>query len=190
MFALMLTLTLLPEGERDRIGRLWAEYGSALIRFSYDRLGGAATYKDAEDIVSEAFIRLIEHFERYEGRTDGQMKALLLRTCSNLCIDEYRRGKKIEFSALGDEEDGPAFPENEPPAPEDLVLSEEAVARLKRIVQSLEGKYREVLEMKILEDLPDADIAGELGIPKATMQTRLMRARRLVIEKWKEGDSE
>ena len=118
------------------------------------------------------------------------MKALLLRTCSNLCIDEYRRGKKIEFSALGDGEDGPAFLENEPPAPEDLVLSEEAVARLKRIVQSLEGKYREVLEMKILEDLPDADIAEELGIPKATMQTRLMRARRLVIEKWKEGDSE
>ena len=72
------------------------------------------------------------------------------------------------------------------PAPEDLVISEETVVRLKRIVQSLEGKYRDVLEMKILEELPDAAIAEELGIPKATMQTRLMRARRLVIEKWKE----
>ena len=188
MIALM--TTLLPEGERDRIGRLWAEYGGALIRFSYDRLGGAATYKDAEDIVSEAFIRLIEHFERYEGRTDEQMKALLLRTCSNLCVDEYRRGRKIAFTALEEEEDGPAFPENEPPAPEDLVLSEETVGRLKTIVLSLEEKYRRVLEMKILEELPDSAIAKELGIPKATMQTRLMRARRLVIEKWKEEDPE
>ena len=186
MFSLM--LMLLSEEERDRIGRLWKEYGGLLIRRTFDRLGGAAAYKDAEDIVSEAFSRLIESYERYHGRTDEQMKAILLRTCRNLCIDEYRRNRLISFTSL--EEDTPAFPEDEAAAPEDLVISEETVVRLKRIVQSLEGKYRDVLEMKILEELPDAAIAEELGIPKATMQTRLMRARRLVIEKWKEGDSE
>ncbi len=182
MFSFM--LMLLSEEGRDRIARLWTEYGGVLIRRTFDRLGGAASYKDAEDIVSEAFSRLIESYERYNGRTDEQMKAILLRTCRNLCIDEYRRSRRITFTSL--EEDAPDFPENEAAAPEDLVISEETVDRLKSIVQSLEGKYRDVLEMKILEELPDAAAAEELGIPKATMQTRLMRARRLVIEKWKE----
>jgi len=181
-----LMLMLLPEEDRDRIGRLWVEYGNTLTQWSYDRLGSTATYKDAEDIVSEAFVRLLEHYERYDGRTDEQMKSILLRTCTNLCIDEYRRGRQIDFVSLEDEGDNSVFPENEPTAPEDLAISEETVARLKGIVQALDWKYREVLEMKILEELPDAAIADELGILKGTMQTRLMRARRLVIEKWKE----
>ena len=62
MFALM--LMLLPEEDRSRIRRLWEEYGDMLIRRSHRLLGGAATYKDAEDIVGDAFLRLIEHFER------------------------------------------------------------------------------------------------------------------------------
>ncbi|MBR4206279.1 MAG: sigma-70 family RNA polymerase sigma factor [Clostridia bacterium] len=184
----MIALMLLPEEDRDRIGRLWSEYGGTLIERSLDLLGSAATYKNAEDIVSEAFIKLIEHYERYGGRTDEQMKAILLRTCTNLCINEYRRGKRITFQPLEEEENDAAFPENDPPAPEDLIISEEAVVRLKDIVKSLGRIYREVLEMKILEELPDAAIAEELGIPAGTVRTRLRRARRLVIEKWEEEE--
>ena len=60
---------------------------------------------------------------------------------------------------------------------------------MKDIVKSLDRKYRNTLEMKILEELPDAAIAEELGIPAGTVRTRLMRARRLVIEKWKEENT-
>ena len=188
MIALM--LMLLPEEDRDRIGSLWSEYGRTLIQWSYDRLGSTATYKDAEDIVSEAFIRLIEHYERYNGRTDEQMKAILLRTCSNLCINEYRRGKRITFTSLEEEEEKNAvLSESESPIPEDFIISKESVNRLKDIVKSLDRKYRDTLEMKILEELTDAAIAEELGIPAGTVRTRLMRARRLVIEKWKEENT-
>ena len=186
-----LTWMLLPEEGRDRIGRLWAEVGDTLVRWSYDRLGRTATYKDAEDIVTEAFTRLIEHDERYERCTDRQMKSILLRTCSNLCINEYRRSRHMVFASFDEtEEEGALFPDPEPSAPEDFVISDETVARLKRIIHSLDGKYREVLEMKILDELPDSVIAEELGIPKATMQTRLMRGRRLVIEKWEKEEAE
>ena len=185
-----LTWMLLPEEDQDRIGRLWTEYGNTLVRWSYDRLGRTATYKDAEDIVTEAFARLIEHYERYERCTDRQMKSILLRTCSNLCINEYKRSRFMAFTSYDEsEEEGELFPDPEPSAPEDFVISDENVVRLKRIIHSLDGKYREVLEMKILEELPDSVIAEELGIPKATMQTRLMRARRLVIEKWEKEEA-
>ena len=181
-----LTLMLLPEEGRDRIRRLWEESGDMLIRSTIRLLGSAATYKDAEDIVGEAFLRLIEHFERYEGRTDEQMKAILLRTCENLSINEYRRGQKIAFTVYDEEEEESVT--EAAPAPEDLLLSDECIGRLKAIIRSLDAKYREVLEMKILEELPDDVIAAELGIPRGTVRTRLMRARRLVIEEWKKGE--
>lgn len=185
MFALM--LTLLPEEGRDRIRRLWEEYGDTLIRASHRLLGSAATYKDAEDVVVDSFVRLMEHFERYEGRTDEQMKAILLRTCENLSINEYRRGQRLSFSPL-EEEEGTVFPSSDPPAPDDLVVSAENVERLKEIIRSLDAKYREVLEMKILEELPDDAVARELGISEGTVRTRLMRARRMVIRAWKKEE--
>ncbi len=184
-----LTWIFLLEEDQDRIGRLWTEVGDTLVRWSYDRLGRTATYKDAEDIVTEAFARLIEHYERYERCTDRQMKSILLRTCSNLCINEYRRSRHMLFTSFDETEEKDLFPDPEPSAPEDFVISDETVARLKRIIHSLDGKYREVLEMKILDELPDSVIAEELGIPKATMQTRLMRGRRLVIEKWEKEEA-
>ena len=94
------------------------------------------------------------------------------------------------FTSFDETEEEDLIPAPEPSTPEDFVISDETVARLKRIIHSLDRKYREVLEMKILDELPDSVIAEELGIPKATMQTRLMRGRRLVIEKWEKEEAE
>ncbi len=75
----------------ERILLLWERYGGALFRYVRRMLGSGSPAMDAEDIVSEAFLRVMERYERYGERTDEQMKALLLRVCRNLSLDERRR---------------------------------------------------------------------------------------------------
>ena len=120
------------------------------------------------------------------------MKGLLFRIVHNLCVNEHRRRKR-NSAFLYDEEDlRKVSPEAASPelSPEDIVISEENIRRMKSIFRSLSPKQKEVLEMKLNEEMTDGEIAGELHISKRLVQQRLCRARENVRIKWKEGSHE
>ncbi|MBR4204307.1 MAG: sigma-70 family RNA polymerase sigma factor [Clostridia bacterium] len=190
MFSILLT-TLTAE-EQNRVLALWQENGAALVYYARNELESPDRQEEAEDIVSEAFARLMTHYERYGNRTDEQMKGLLFRIVHNLCVNEHRRRKR-NSAFLYDEEDlRKVSPEAASPelSPEDIVISEENIRRMKSIFRSLSPKQKEVLEMKLNEEMTDGEIAGELHISKRLVQQRLCRARENVRIKWKEGSHE
>ncbi len=173
-----LTLT---EGEQNRILALWQEYGAALTTFAKKELSSPDLQNDAEDIVSSAFERLMIHYERYGSRTDDQMKGLLFRIVKNLCMDAHRRNKRSAPAAENMAEETFAVPER---SPEELVISEENIRRMKAIFRSLSPALKEVLEMKLNEEMTDGEIAKELHLSKRVVQLRLSRARNTVRIKW------
>ena len=187
-------LMTLEEEEQNRILALWQRYGTALVRYARRELGTASSCRDAEYMVSEAFERLMIRYERYGGRTDEQIKGLLLRIVANLCRDEHRRRKRIEITSLYEEAQDVMRPQNgtemADPTPEELVVSEDNLRRMKEVFRSLPPIYRDVIEMKLLEELSDREIARELGIAEGTVRQRLSRARKAVIQKWEAEDDD
>ena len=185
-------LMTLEEEEQNRILALWQRYGTALVRYARRELGAASSCRDAEDMVSEAFERLMVRYELYGGRTDEQIKGLLLRIVANLCRDEHRRRKRIEITSLNEEAQDVMRLENgaRDPTPEELVVSEDNLRRMKAVFRSLPPIYRDVIEMKLLEELSDREIARELGIAEGTVRQRLSRARKAVIQKWEAEDND
>jgi len=194
MFAILL-LTLTDE-EQNRVRILWQENGTALVRYARKELGHSVSpaADEAEDIVSEAFAKLMTHYERYGGRTDAQMKGLLFRIVRNLCMDAHRRRKRVS-SFQSDRDDFSMEPDehtadwNEP-SPEDLIVSRDNINRMKAIFRSLSPALREVLEMKLNEEMTDGEIAKELHITKHIVQQRLSRARKAVRIKWEAEEHE
>ena len=69
----LLLMTLEAE-ERNRVLALWQDHGPSLVRYAQKELGPMSD--DAEDVVSDAFERLMLHYERYGDRTDEQIKGL------------------------------------------------------------------------------------------------------------------
>lgn len=186
-----LLLMTLDEEERNRILLLWQENGAALVLYAQKELGSAGTFEDAQDIVSEAFERLMIHFERYERLSEVQMKGLLFRIVRNLCMDFHRKKKRAPVLDPYDDAEKPESGEN--PAeqtPEDLVISEDTVQRMQKVFLSLSPALREVLEMKLNEEMTDEEIAEELHITASGVRTRLVRARRQVRIKWEEEEHE
>ncbi len=186
-----LLLMTLDEEERNRILLLWQENGAALVLYAQRELGSAGTFEDAQDTVSEAFERLMIHFERYERLSEDQMKGLLFRIVRNLCMDYHRKQKRAPVTETYDETEEPERGEvPEDHSPEELVISEDNVRRMRKVFLSLSPALREVLEMKLNEEMTDEEIAEELHITAAGVRTRLVRARRQVRIKWEEEEHE
>ena len=187
-------LMTLSDDEQSRVRILWQENGSALVLYARKELGPSVSPDEAEDIVSEAFAQLMTHYERYGSRTDAQMKGLLFRIVRNLCMDAHRRRKR-ESAVSSDtefipDEEKDSFVLIMDPSPEDLLISEENIRRMKAIFRSLSPALREVLEMKLNEEMTDGEIAKELHITKHIVQQRLTRARKAVRIKWEAEEHE
>ena len=161
MFAIL--LMTLSDDEQSRIRILWQENGSALVQYARKELGPSVSPDEAEDIVSEAFAQLMTHYERYGSRTDAQMKGLLFRIVRNLCMDAHRRRKRgsavLSDAEFIPDEEKDSFELIMDPSPEDLLISEENIRRMKAIFRSLSPALREVLEMKLNEEMTDGEIA-------------------------------
>ncbi len=56
-------------------------------------------------------------------------------------------------------------------------------ALLERLIATLPGKLRDAFTLSTVEELTSPEIAAALGIPEASVRTRLFRARRLLREK-------
>jgi RNA polymerase sigma-70 factor (ECF subfamily) len=77
------------------VGRYQRPLFTFLLRMSGDR-------GRAEDLLQEAFLRMIEHADTFEG--SARLKTWLYRIARNLCIDELRRQKHRRHASLDAEQ--------------------------------------------------------------------------------------
>jgi RNA polymerase sigma-70 factor (ECF subfamily) len=188
----ILLMTLSEEGQ-NRVLSLWQESCAALLRYAKKELGQTAPTGEAEDIVSDAFELLMIHYERYENLTDEQIKSILIRTVRNLAVDAYRRRKRLPVPLSVSEPDGEDAPDSplrnpENRTPEEIVVSEDNIRRMKAMIRSLTPALRDVLEMRLIEEWTNGEIAEELGIPESVVRQRFSRARKALKNKWEEEE--
>ncbi|MDO4315513.1 MAG: RNA polymerase sigma factor [Oscillospiraceae bacterium] len=133
-------------------------HGDAVYRLALCRLQNTA---DAEDVYQDVFLRLLG---QSAGNWDAEhLKAWLLRAALNRCADVSRF--RLRRPTLSLEE----LPDMPRPADEAAELWE-AVARLPE-------KLRTAVHLHYAEGYRTEEIAAMLGVPAATVRTRLRRAR-------------
>ena len=134
-------------------------YGGAVYRLALCRLQNV---QDAEDVYQDVFLRLLREKQRaWDGE---QLKAWLLRVAVNRCTDIRRFRLRRPVLAL----DG--VPELAGPVDSESAELWEAVSRLPE-------KQRTVIHLYYAEGYQAEEIAAMLGIPAATVRTRLRRGR-------------
>ena len=154
----------------------FAREHEAALHATAMRLCGNAT--DARDLVQDTFERGLRNLARYKPGTDG--RAWLLTILHHLFIDRCRsrtRERRADVSAE-DVEERIAAPEVEA-APAWASISPE---QLREALEKIPEEFRTVYRMHALENRSYIEIAERLGIPKATVGTRLIRARRKLKE--------
>lgn len=134
-------------------------YGDTVYRLALCRLQNAA---DAEDVYQDVFLRLLE---QRSGPWDGErLKAWLIRTALNRCADLGRLRRRRGTLPLEE------VPDLSGPVDETAAELWDAVARLPE-------KLRTAVHLFYGEGYESGEIGALLGVPAATVRSRLRRAR-------------
>ena len=138
--------------------RLAAAYADAILRLSYTYLKN--TY-DAQDICQTVFVKLLSEPREFESAEHE--RAYVLRMASNACKDLLKSSWRKRTCGLDTVLEVPA-----PEAEEGGVLA---------AVNELPDNYRTVIYLHYYEGYQASEIGKILGVPTATIHTRLARGR-------------
>ncbi|WP_424217501.1 sigma-70 family RNA polymerase sigma factor (plasmid) [Streptomyces sp. BI20] len=137
---------------------------------------------DAEDLVQETFTKAFRHFESFRPGTN--MRAWLGRILLNTYLTTYRRRQhEPQHTSLSDVEDWQyanvaSHTARGLPSAEDQVLRAIPDPEVDAALRAIPPEFRDVVLLADVEGLPYAEIAGLIGIPHGTVNSRLHRGRR------------
>ncbi len=155
----------------DLLDSLIAQYQHRLLRYLVHLTGNRTT---AEDLFQETWMRVLEKGHLYDGKS--RFVTWLLTIAHNVAIDHLRRRSPASLDEMQEAEDGAPFeiPDARPSPFEQAAASQES-ARLEAALQQLPAIFREVLTLRIHEQMKLEEIAKLIHIPVATVKTRLYR---------------
>jgi RNA polymerase sigma-70 factor (ECF subfamily) len=145
-------------------------FGNDMLRLAYSYLKNR---DDAEDMVQEALIRLMQKQPVFED--EKKEKSWLLMVTANLCKDLLRSSEKKKNIAL---------PERFDIAQEEQSADDNAEAVLTAVL-GLPEKYRSVIHLYYFEEYSTKEIAEIVGKNESTVRSLLKRGREKLKKQWK-----
>ncbi|MFO7676718.1 MAG: sigma-70 family RNA polymerase sigma factor [bacterium] len=167
------------QGDTRAFDDLMMRYSNAVYRLAWSFVRNHA---DAEDVSQEAFIRAW----RAIGRFDPQYRfyTWIHRITVNLCMNHFRRRKRVRLEPLPGGEPGSEW--RDVPDPKPGPGGGELGRALDRALGRLPVEQRAVLVLRVREEMSYSEIGEALGIPVGTVMSRLSRARGHLRELLKE----
>ncbi len=134
---------------------------------------------EADDLAQQVWARAWDRLDTLEN--PAQFRAWLYTIARNTAIDvgTAERRRRVRTTALERTTELPDPPQRGPAA---TAAENELHATLLRAVQSLPALYREPFVLRHLQDWSYAEIGEVLGLTTETVETRLVRARRMLRE--------
>ncbi len=171
-------------GEGAAYAMLMQRHRDAVWRLARGHVGDA---DEAFDITQEAFIAAFAAIARYDG--SRPFRAWMARITLNKCRDWARRRAVRRFFTLAKPLDDATDVADMAASPEESLASADAVSRINAAIAALPAKLKEVLLLRTIENMGQADTARLLGISEKAVETRLYRARAKLTEMLRdEGD--
>ena len=175
----------LRRGDEKAFATLVERYHDPLLRLA---LSFVATREQAEDVVQETWLGVLNGIDRFEARSS--LKTWIFRILVNRAKTKGVREKRsVPFSALEDEGRASVDPErfsggawSAPPAswarlPEETLLSSETRAVVGEAIAALPETQRAVITLRDVRGFTAGEACDILGLTEANQRVLLHRAR-------------
>lgn len=143
---------------------------------------------NADDLLQETYLKAFRFFDKFETGTNA--KAWLYRIMRNAYINEYRRLQRIPDLVEYDDRlsayqmDGrEQLSLNDFARKVDTQMFDDEIAEA---LSSLPEKFKSVIVLRDVQDLPYEEIAEALEIPVGTVRSRLHRGRGILFNRLRE----
>jgi RNA polymerase sigma-70 factor (ECF subfamily) len=162
-------------GDESALKALILRYEQPLFTFI---LSSVKNRELAEDLFQDTFIKVINTLRTGGYKDEGKFLQWVMRIANNLKIDYFRREQRMPLYENGGDFDIFNTLGIEDPSVEQKMAQEQIYADIKELVQYLPAEQREVLEMRIYQDVSFKEIAE---ITKVSINTALGRMRYALI---------
>ncbi len=166
-------------GDEAAFRELFDRFFPRLYRFALARTGGDS--ETARDVVQQTFCNAIQRLDGYRG--EAALYTWFCQICRNVIADHFRRNGRgaRRVVLLEDQPNARAILESlaAPAAdePETGVWRQQVHRLVEATLDSLPGRYGEVLEWKYVDGLSVVEIANRLNLGAKAAESLLTRAR-------------
>jgi len=152
-------------GDTEAFGKIYDVLVKPLYRYVYYKVDAQI----AEDITEETFLKVWQNLKKYKKGAQP-FSAWVFRIAHNLVCDYYR--KHEEQYEMDDN-----IPETKRDMdPEQAVSLKLNEVRLRKVIRKLSANYQEVIVLKYINDMDNADIAKAIGKSEGAVRTLQFRA--------------
>ncbi|MFZ9838690.1 MAG: RNA polymerase sigma factor [Opitutaceae bacterium] len=130
--------------------------------------GRLTSETDVDDVVQEAYVRLLRARERQRIEAP---KAFLFTIVRNLARDHARHREVLPLEPLAEEGESAVFTEEA--GPPETVAQRQELELLTEAIQSLPDRCRQIFTLRKVYGLPQAEIARQLGLSENTVSAQL-----------------
>jgi RNA polymerase sigma factor (sigma-70 family) len=135
--------------------------------------GSFPAVHDVEDVVQESYVRVWKACARQPIRS---AKAFLFQVARRLALDILRHGRASPIDTGWDLASLAVITHD--PSTAELAAQRERNRLLIDAVVALPNRYREIVILRKLEDVPQKEVAARLGISERTVENLLARGVR------------
>ena len=176
-------MQLINVKRQEQFKKVMMPYADALFNYALYLTGDR---EQSSDLLQDTFIKAYRFFDKFEQGTNA--KAWLYRIMKNTFINEYRRIHRQPEIVEFDEQISPYQMSHSSEGMNDLRDKMESRMfddELAGAIAGLPEKFRSVIVLRDIEEMPYEEIAGVLAIPIGTVRSRLHRARSILFSKLK-----
>jgi RNA polymerase sigma-70 factor, ECF subfamily len=166
----------IANGDRLAMQVLFARHHVKVFRFVLRLVRNEST---AEDLISEVFLDIWRQAGKFEGRSAVSTWMLSIARFKSLSALRRRTEEELDEETAGAIEDQADDPETA------LVKKDKGTA-LRQCLSKLSAEHREVVDLVYYHEKSVEEVAGIVGIPEATVKTRMFYARKKLSELLKE----
>jgi RNA polymerase sigma-70 factor, ECF subfamily len=177
-------MRLINANRQERFEKEMMPYADALFNYAIYLSGDRELSKD---LLQDTYVKAYRFFDKFEQGTNA--KAWLYRIMKNTFINEYRRVHRQPELVEFDEHVSPYQMSHTADGMNDLRDKMESRMfddELAGAIAGLPEKFRSVIVLRDIEDMPYEEIAEVLAIPIGTVRSRLHRARSILFAKLKD----
>ncbi|WP_222616902.1 RNA polymerase sigma factor [Flavobacterium kayseriense] len=168
-------------GNEESLSVLIKRHESRIYGFIYSKI---ADRDISNDIFQDTFIKVIKTLKSKSYNEEGKFLPWVMRIAHNLIIDHFRKNKKMPLFRETEEFSIFSIMSDDSPTIENKIISDQVEVDIKRLIEELPADQKEVLVMRMYQDMSFKEISEITGVSINTslgrMRYALMNLRKVI----------
>jgi RNA polymerase sigma-70 factor (ECF subfamily) len=168
-------------GDEEALSTLIKRHESRIYGFIYSKISDRDI---SNDIFQDTFIKVIKTLKSNAYNEEGKFLPWVMRISHNLIIDHFRKNKKMPLFRETETFSIFSIMSDDSPTIENKIISEQVEMDIKKLIEELPLDQKEVLVMRMYQDMSFKEISEITGVSINTslgrMRYALMNLRKVI----------